>query len=252
LRLYKPVMTSRSNSPFKTVIEMQKILNIWILAIAFCFSCSDEESIAQSPADRRWDFNNLEGWQYAHQDNNPDNQCEISDGILKIWTRAGSVDRKKVRTELNYTTGRYTWRTFISEMGVGDQASIGSWIYHDDQHEIDFEVGYGKATVRTELGAAEDDLVAYMTTQANPFKSVPVLIKSGWHLFEIDLTEKGGNYFVQWLIDGKVVSSVQQTYGPDFKFSLFCSVENLTFIGDTPASKDNYGLFDYVEYTYHE
>ncbi|MFY9153933.1 MAG: hypothetical protein WAO52_18070 [Prolixibacteraceae bacterium] len=193
------------------------------------------------------------GWGYAHQDDNPENQCEIEAGIMKIWTRAGSLDRKKICTlDKVYTTGRYKWRTYISDMGVGDQASIGSWIYNDDHHEIDFEVGYGKQAVRDELGAQSDDYVAYMTTQDNPFKSVPVLIKGGWHIFEIDLSLVKEKYFVQWIIDGEVVSTVQQTFGIQYPFLILCSVENLQFIGDTPASKVNYGLFDYVEYKYHQ
>jgi len=223
------------------------------MAIILSISCNKVESNTQLPMNKRWDFNNMNGWEYAHQDNNPDNQCEINDGVMKIWTRAMSLDRKKITTQdMIYTTGRYTWRTYISDVGVGDQTSIGSWIYNNDEHEIDFEVGYGKKTVRDELVAQSDDLVAYMTTQANPFKSVPVLIKAGWHIFEIDLSLNNSNYLVQWLIDGKVVSTVQQTFGKEYPFRILCSVENLKFIGDTPASKDNYGLFDYVEYTYHK
>ncbi|MEG0815856.1 MAG: hypothetical protein RSF93_07960 [Mucinivorans sp.] len=203
---------------------------------------------------QRWNFDkDIKGWRFDNQDQNPDNQCTIVDGVVKIWTRKGSVDRKKITTlDENYTTGRYTWRTYISQFGVGDQSSIGSWIYSDDHHEIDYEVGYGKATVRAELGAVPDDLVAYMTTQDFPFASVPVLIKSGWHIFEIDLSLVDGKYFVQWIIDGQVRASVQQTYGNQIGFRILCSVENLKFIGDQPATQDNYGLFDYVEYTYHK
>ncbi|MBW8333282.1 MAG: hypothetical protein K0M40_14745 [Prolixibacteraceae bacterium] len=227
--------------------------NLILLIIVLFTSCTKEESFAQSALDKRWDFNDMIGWKYAHQDDNPDNQCQIEEGVMKIWTRAQSPDRKKICTiEKVYTTGRYKWKTFISEMGPGDQASIGSWIYNDDLHEIDFEVGYGKQAVRDQLGAQPDDYVAYMTTQANPSKSVPVLIKGGWHTFEIDLSLKKKKYFVQWIIDGQVLSSVQQTFGKQFPFMIFCSVENLKFIGDTPASKDNYGLFDYVEYSYHK
>ena len=103
---------------------------------------------AQPPKKKVWNFNDLEGWVYAHQDDNPDHQCVLEKGKLRIFTRAGSWDRKKVRTaDKIYTTGRYTWKTYIPEMGKGDQASVGSWIYCDDHHEIDFEVGYGKQAV---------------------------------------------------------------------------------------------------------
>jgi hypothetical protein len=236
-------------------IDMNKryfsaLMVIMILSI----SCKNKETpIQKSPDYARWDFNDLNGWKYAQQDDHPSNQYEIKDGILKIWTRAESLDRKKFYTlDRIYTSGRYKWKTFISELGEGDQTSIGSWIYCNDEHELDFEVGYGKKTVRDELRAQSDDFVAYMTTQANPYKSVPVLIKGGWHIFEMDLSLKKGKYFVQWLIDGKVVNTVQQTFGTEYLFTIMCSVENLNFIGDTPASKDNYGLYDYIEYTYHE
>lgn len=208
---------------------------------------------ATPPQKALWKFKNLKGWVYAHQDNNLDHQCSLEKGKLRIFTRANSDDRKKVRTEDKiYTTGRYKWRTYISDMGVGDQASIGSWIYCDDHHEIDFEVGYGKKEVRQELNAAPNEMIAYMTTQDHPFKSVPVKIKTGWHLFEIDLTLVDGKYKVSWLIDGKETSSVQQTYGSEVAFYIYCSVENLKFIGDYPASKDNYALYDFVSYQFHE
>lgn len=207
----------------------------------------------QPPEKKVWNFDDLEGWVYAHQDDNPDHQCRLEKGKLRIFTRACSWDRKKVRTaEKIYTTGRYTWKTYIPQMGKGDQASVGSWIYCDDHHEIDFEVGYGKQEVRNQLEAAPDEMVAYMTTQDHPFKSVPVKIKTGWHIFEIDITLVDGNYKVDWLIDKKIVSTVQQTFGKEFAFYIFCSVENLKFIGDHQATQENYGLFDYVKYHYHE
>ncbi|MBT9448710.1 hypothetical protein ICN84_01320 [Akkermansia glycaniphila] len=212
-----------------------------------------ESKQSKSPAKKVWNFDNLDGWKLYSQDSNPNQQCSIEKGCLKIFTRAGSDDRKKASTvDQVYTTGRYKWRTYVPKMGVGDQASVGSWIYCDDQHEIDFEVGYGKKEVRDKLGAKPGDLVAYMTTQAHPFSSVPVLITPGWHTFEIDLSNKGGKYHVQWLIDGKVRHSLTQTFGPEFAFRIYCSVENLKFLGDRPASQDNYGLFDKVEYTYHD
>ncbi len=206
----------------------------------------------QQPECITWDFDNLDGWVYAHQDDNPDNQCVLEEGTLRIFTRAHSWDRKKIRTTDTYTTGRYTWRTYIPQMGEGDMASVGSWIYCDDHHEIDFEVGYGKESVRLETGAAPDEMIAYMTTQDNPSKSVYIPIKTGWHIFEIDLSLRDGNYFVQWIIDDQVVSSVQQTFGEEYSFHIFCSVENLKFIGDHQPEKENYGLFDYVTYCYHE
>ena len=68
-------------------------------------------------------------------------------------------------------------------MGEKDQASVGSWIYCDDHHELDFEVGYGNTDVRKKLNASPDDMIAYMTSQDFPYSSVPVKLKTGWHIF---------------------------------------------------------------------
>lgn len=226
-----------------------KIFVIFFLTLlAFQFT-----SAQQPPRRARWSFNDLQGWVYSNQDDNPEKQCSVEKGKLRIFTRAGSLDRKKMHTQDKiYTTGRYTWKTYISQIGMGDWASIGSWIYCDDHHEIDFEVGYGKKEVREQLNAAPDEMIVYMTTQDHPFQSVPVKIGMGWHKFEIDITSIEGKYKVEWLIDGKKMNSVQQTYGSGISFYIFCSVENLKFLGDTLASQDNYGLYDYVKYVYHD
>lgn len=221
------------------------ILCALFLATLSCYS--------QKENNMKWRFNNLDGWVYAHQDDNPAQQCELEKGLLKIFTRAQSWDRKKVRTEhRKYTSGRYTWKTYIGQMGEHDQASVGSWIYCDDQHELDFEVGYGKAKVREELNAAPDEMIAYMTSQDFPFISVPVKIKVGWHIFEIDLTLKNGKYYATWIIDKKVCNEIQLKFGMEFSFYIFCSVENLKFIGDRIPQQDNSGLFDFVKYKYHK
>jgi len=208
---------------------------------------------SQPPKKIKWDMDNLDGWEYEHQDDNPDTQCSVEKGILRIFTRANSLDRKKIRTiDKVFTTGRYTWRTYISDVGIGDMTSIGSWIYADDHHEIDFEVGYGRKAVRDRLGVNPNELIAYMTSQDFPYKSVRTPVKVGWHIFELDIILVNSNYKINWLIDKKIVNSLQLTYGEEVPFRIYCSVENLNFIGDKPASKDNYGLFDYVKYTYHK
>ena len=71
---------------------MKKIIVLCLLLL--CFQWSQ----AQKTNNHKWDFNDLEGWKYGHQDNNPANQCEIKNGILKIFTRAKSRDRKKICT----------------------------------------------------------------------------------------------------------------------------------------------------------
>lgn len=226
---------------------MNKLI-IFSLLLLICTS-----GYSQKENNHKWNFNNLNGWVYGHQDDNPENQCDIKDGILKIYTRAQSWDRKKIRTtDKKYTTGRYTWKTYIPQMGEKDQASVGSWIYCDDHHELDFEVGYGKAEVRKKLNALPDEMIAYMTSQDFPFTSVPVKIKTGWHLFEIDLTIKDNKYYATWIIDKKKQHEMQLEFGNEISFHIFCSVENLKFIGDEIPQQENYGLFDFVQYKYHK
>jgi hypothetical protein len=115
---------------------------------------------------------------------------------------------------------------------------------------LDFEVGYGNEQIRKELHAAEDDMIVYMTSQDFPSSSVPMKIKPGWHIFEIDLKLKNNKYHVTWLIFKKKKHSVQLEYGTEVPFHIYCSVENLKFLGEHMPKQDNYGLFDYVKYRY--
>lgn len=231
---------------------MKKIL-LLCFAISI-ISCKESKSQDHELAPAgKWEFNNLDGWKTYSQDDNPDQQITLKDGIMTIMTRANSKDRKKAATiEKIYTTGNYKWRTWIPMPDVGDNGSVGSWIYCNDQHEIDFEVGYGKAEERKKYGATDGTVLAYMTTQAHPFMSKAVPIKPGWHIFEINLSLVDGNYFVKWSIDGELCATVQQTFGPEWKFSIYCSAENLNFMGDHAPTKDNIGMFDWVEYTPHQ
>ena len=69
----------------------------------------------------KWSFETLDGWIFRHQDTNSNNQCDIRDGILKIYTRLQSKDRKKICTvENKYTSGSYRWHVYIPQLGIGD------------------------------------------------------------------------------------------------------------------------------------
>ena len=75
-----------------------------ICICGLCFAQQQTNDIStKNPPNKEWNFNNLDGWKYGHQDNNPDNQCILENGYLRIFTRANSVDRKKgsyCRTDL--------------------------------------------------------------------------------------------------------------------------------------------------------
>lgn len=217
-----------------------------------CGNTSGNEPTANEPATIRWDFDiNTDGWYYFHQDTASISQCTLADGCLVIKTRANTYDRQKMHTTAtNFNKGTYSWRTFISPIALGDQTSIGSWIYHDDHHELDFEVGPGTSEARKNAGAADDELLACMTSQDFPYYSSYTKIKSGWHDFNIILdVDSIGHYVATWKIDGEVKQVLNLQYGTEISFQLSCSVENLEFIGDHIPQNDNYGLFDYVTFS---
>lgn len=198
-------------------------------------------------------------WAYEQQGPEiPGNPCWVEDGVLCIRTHAGTFERPKRRTrEKTYTSGVYTWKTFIPEVGPGDQTSFGSWIYCDDRHEIDFEVGWGTNDMRNKTKAEAGELVACMTNQDFPGTTSYAPVTAGeWHIFQIRLDlrtvkldgKKKTCYYCSWIIDGNTVKEKQLEFGPEIGFHIFVSVENLKFIGTRPAAQDNIGKFEWVSF----
>ena len=200
----------------------------------------------------RWNFNDessLAGWRYEHQDTARVPQYGLEEGNLRIFTRPYTRDRQKLFSPGKiYTAGRYRWHTYVPPIKRGEQVSIGSWIYCDDHHELDFEVGYGTKNARQSCGAKDDELVAYMTNQDHPYHSGCAAVKPGWHDYEIRLIPRNGKYLAQWLIDGKLKQEQQLQFGPEVAFFICCSVENLAFTADHIATQYYYGLFDHVSF----
>lgn len=209
-------------------------------------SDSAKNAVVDNRIEEVWDFDNIDGWEYYHQDTATVDQWQIIDGKLALTTRANTYDRTKMHTKANdYAAGEFTWRTYVPAIGLGEQVSVGSWIYHDDHHELDFEVGSGKAATREEVGAAPDELLACMTNQDFPFKSGYTPIKPGWHDFSIRLDVRpDGKYTATWSIDGEVKQTLDLGFGPEYGFASCCSVENLKFIGDKISESDYTALYD--------
>ncbi len=207
-------------------------------------------SIEEEWEEIRWDFeNNINGW-YYYTHNPSSGECyKLENGCVKIWTNANSMDRNKLHTiRENFGEGIYTFRTYVSEIAAGEKCSIGAFIYADDSHEMDFEIGYGKAAARKACGAAENEMVACMTSQDLPFNSTYTPISVGWHTLVLKLDVVGGKYRMTWLIDDVKIKELDLRYGPEIKFLISVSVENLEFMGDFQPTHENYGLFDYVSY----
>ena len=208
-----------------------------------------------------WNFNSLEGWRHSNQGDNADvNQSEITDckdcgdrKALRIWTHANTAERKKVATTTQrFGSGQYEWRIYIADMGEGDKASVGAFLYKDDAHELDFEIGSGTKAKRAELKAKPDEVLCYATCQGNPWaQHIMTIKKNAWHTFVLDLQLFNGQYLAVWNIDGREFFRKQLNFGEECLFNILCSLENLNFIGDRLPQKDTYTLFDYVKYTPH-
>ena len=170
---------------------------------------------------------------------------------LKITTRAYSTDRVKVKTKnKKLSVGSYQWRIFIPEMKLNERCSIGAFLYNDDQHELDFEIGSGILSHRKQMNAQSTDLLLYCTAQSQANNSTIVLVKSNsWVNLKLVLS-KGENSFynVKWFLNDKLIKQAQLNYGNSFKYSAYCSLENIPFIGESIPTQDNYTLFDEFEY----
>jgi len=229
-----------------------------LATIIICFflqSCSSliftkTTKIQKKPHAIHWDFSTLDGWVNGSQNMKGIINYHIDNGNFNIHTRANTWDRPKIKTaDKIYTTGKYTWRIFVPELGIGDMASIGAFIYNNDQHELDFEIGYGSSKIRKTLNTSQDEVIVYMTSQALPFKSIPKKIKSKqWYDFEIELIESNKNYEAIWYINNIEMNRLQLDYGDQYPFYIFCSMENLKFIGDHIPNQDNFAWFDYVKF----
>lgn len=196
----------------------------------------------------RWDFASLDGWRNDSSESSPESYT-LEAGRLRISARANTSDRVKVCTTDRFGPGIYSWRIYVPEMGVGDKASIGAFLYNDDTREIDFEIGYGKVALRNQLGAAEDEVVCFCTNQGNPYSSSQFVLKSEqWYTLSICLGRGDNGLTIKWFINGNKAKEMDSLVESEMKFTVHCSVENLEFIGDHPPNRDNYGLFDWVEF----
>lgn len=204
---------------------------------------------AQASESVKFDFNSLEGWRDDSATGSP-KSYQIKNGNLVMSTRANSKDRVKVATDRRYGLGVYQWRVYVPRLGVGDQASIGAFLYRDDKHEVDFEIGYGTKKLRAKLKAKADELVCYCTSQGHPYSSTQLVLKrERWYNLGIDLRKsKEGKYTIIWTIDGKEVKKLPTKIAADISFTVHCSVENLTFLGDHLPKITPWAKFDYFEF----
>lgn len=200
-------------------------------------------------ASKTWNFDNLNEWEDATQSGLAN--YFIENGLLNMFTNPNTWERVKIKSVASYATGIYTWRIYVPAIGEGDCTGIGAFLYHNDKHEIDFEIGYGKQTERTALNATDDELLIYMTSQGNPHHSFQSKIKrENWYTLTIELALNANKkYVATWKIDNIAFTSAVLNYGPKTKFKIFCSVENLSFIADHIPYSKNYAVFDWVAFS---
>lgn len=237
------------------------------------------------------------GWLVASQGNSPMNWTGATVGgvsTLNLFTDdpaggaacanvsacpasqcVGGVCRQRVKQKsprLDLTFGKYQWRVYVPAPSPADaQFSVGAFVYADDAHELDFECGPGKKTIRDSAtlihldgsaGPAQaSEMVCHLVSQANPSASTHVAVSTNaWHTLEIEMTADATNrYSASWRIDGVDVQRQQLTYGPaddcamyvagrKCTWQAFVSTENLGFIGDTYPKVRNDAHFDWFQH----
>lgn len=255
--------------------------------------------VASGAVPQVWDFDTPAapgvapaGWQDASQSMSPapsppgpyQTTTFGGESVILFQTEAGTQHRPKVRTQQTFTTGIYEWDVYIPEMEDNARVSLGAFLYSDQSggsataaREIDFEIGPGRASVRSSIpGLPEDALVVYLTVQpdndtgrsgdpgsslffqpANPDHHV---YPEEWYTLSLELREDSeGRYVVDWYIQGqggpriKARPTYTTAYGPDndhpTNFRIYNSLENLNFMGDALPTRDHVVYFSQTRYT---
>lgn len=229
--------------------------HVLIAFIAVCtlnFSCNDKEKLQ---IEESWETNLasdslswVENWIDDSSQTNTI-QYKYENGSMRFWTDKGSKQRPKLtHKKRTFTIGQYFWRVYIPAMGMYNRVSVGAFLYRDDSHELDFEIGPGRKEIRDALKTKDDEVVMYLTSQEFPaHQSIHSIKTERWYNLSIRLTTtEDSKYLVEWLVDNKIIDSIKLGYGPEVQFGIHCSLENLQFMGDVYATQDHYCLFKSV------
>lgn len=197
---------------------------------------------SQTDFDTRW----------KDDSSNSPQSYSIEGAQLKITTRAASKDRVKAHTRRDdLGLGTYRWRIFIPVFEKHARCSIGAFLYHSGRqaYEFDFEIGSGKPQLREALNAEPDEALVYCTSQSHPFASEEFKVKMAtWSDFKMILSDVEGKYLVKWFINDRLVKTLQTQVKTKVKFSAYCSLENLSFMGTMWPSQEHSVLFDRFSY----
>lgn len=226
------------------------LLSLAFISMAFSHGISENLCQEKPKTERKGEIS-WSKWEDGSQATDGKILYEVKDGKLRFYTEAGTLQRPKVKTvNEDYSFGEYIWRIYIPTMGMNERVSIGAFIYRDDTHEIDFEIGSGTAEARVRYGAKDDEVLMYLTSQGNPWHQTVIPIKHEcWYDFGMTISNRGDNkYRLVWTLDGKEVDFVNLDYGAETHFAVFCSLENLKFMGDYVSTRDHVVVFDKVRF----
>ncbi|MFM2230527.1 MAG: hypothetical protein RL607_1785 [Bacteroidota bacterium] len=222
-----------------------------LVFISVIWGCSPMRNQSFATQTLLWKFTTLAHWQDDSQQTEwKKNYMLDSQGYLKLFTHPNTAERSKIRTVESFALGTYTWKIFVPEFGKGDNTSIGAFLYDDDAHELDFEIGNGTQALRNTMHAKNDELLVFMTSQGTPVCSKTVKIKNNaWYEFSLTIQKNRKNKWnALWKINQKNYFKVELQYQKNTNFHIYCSVENLPFMGDHLPKVMNYALFDYVKF----
>lgn len=230
----------------------------WVFGVFIIFSsCTAIKTVIEEkiPTDFSDNFNNLkkfnEIWEDASHGNVPKSYF-LNKGKLVINTRPETSDRVKIKTrKSNFGVGSYIWKIYVPTFNLYDQCGIGAFLYNDNLHEFDFEIGSGNQEVRNRLNAKPTDVVLYCTSQGYPYSSDQYLIESEqWYELQLKVIKgKNDNYLIEWFVNSKLIKSLQTDYSSEVTFGIYSSLENLKFIGDQLTSSENQVFFEKFEFT---
>lgn len=224
------------------------ILLIFIPVICGCTTSRDQSFVTKTSL---WEFTTLAQWQDDSQETEGKKNYMLDrQGYLKLFTHPNTTERSKIKSVDSFALGTYTWKIFVPEMGIGDNTSIGAFLYHDDTHELDFEIGNGPQELRNRMHAKKDELLVIMTSQGYPNCTKTIKIKNKtWYEFSLTVQKNKKNTWIAlWNVNQKNYFKTELHYEKMTHFHIYCSVENLPFMGDHLPMSMNYALFDFVKF----
>ncbi|MBI4907205.1 MAG: hypothetical protein HY820_26510 [Acidobacteria bacterium] len=181
----------------------------------------------------------------------------------QLRVRANSQDRIKMRKRVPSGNGSFRWHVFVPAFKPGDGVGVAAFLYADDHHELDFEIGYGSTAIRKDLrNTSPNQGVIFLTSQDNnaiscapqekkqgcrATTSLPITL-GAWHTFQLNVQEAGpGRSVATWFVDDvQKFSSVLKYWVSEFSWYIQCSLEVLTDYGDHIPFNETVAYFDSV------